>query len=99
MPSDLHIRVEFMGPFELDFGSTGTDVTLPAAGTIGTLLDVLAAREEAGEKLRRLLRDASPRRRYCLVSLDYQALLPDEVLDASLHDGARVCFAMPMVGG
>lgn len=99
MPPDLHIRVEFLGPFEMEFRSTGADVVLSAPATIGALLNLLAAREEAGEKLRRLIRDDSPRRRYCLVSLDYRALALDEVLDTPLHDGARVCFAMPMVGG
>ncbi len=36
---------------------------------------------------------------YYYVSLDYTVLLPDTVLDTPLHDGARVCFGMPMVGG
>lgn len=95
----VHTSVEFMGPFEFDFGVAGVDVTLAAPATIATLLQALESRWPAAEMLRTCLSEASPRRRYCYVSLDYTQLAPDAVLDTPLHDGARVCFGMPMAGG
>lgn len=88
-----------MGPFEADFGTPATALTLGAPATIGTLLEALASRWPAAARLSDLLRGKSPQRRYCYVSLDYQMLPPDAVLDTPLHDGGRVCFGMPMVGG
>ena len=99
MPSLLRVSVEFMGPFEFDFGITTTEVTLTAPATIATLLDALASRGPAAASLCAALADSSPRRRYVYVSIDYAMLLPDVVLGTALHDGARVCFGMPMVGG
>jgi hypothetical protein len=95
----LSVSVEFMGPFELDFGVTSTEVILPAPATITALLHALAGRWPAAETLCAALSATSPRRRYISVSLDYTMLAPDAVLDTPLHDGARVCFGMPMVGG
>ncbi len=99
MHSVLSISVEFMGPFEFDFGVATTEVTLRAPATVATLLRVLARRWPAAEQLCTALSHTSPRRRYVSVSLDYATLAPDAVLDTPLHDGARVCFGMPMVGG
>jgi hypothetical protein len=99
MQSVLSVSVEFMGPFEFDFGVTNTEVTLTAPATIATLLHALASRWPAAENLGGALAATSPRRRYISVSLDYAMLAPDAVLDTPLHDGARVCFGMPMVGG
>ena len=100
MVGDIRVSVEFMGPFEFDFGTAGMEITLRAPATIATLLDALAEGWPGGRELRRSLGDAtSARRRYCLVSVDYVAVAPEAVLDAPLRDGARVCFAMPMVGG
>lgn len=96
----LRVRVEFLGPFELDLRTTGTEVMLPSPATIEKLVEVLASRSPAARELWRALRDqTSPRRRYYYVSLDYAVLAPEAVLDTPLHDGARVCFGMPMVGG
>jgi hypothetical protein len=95
----LSISVEFMGPFEFDFGEASTEVTLTAPATVATLLRALARRWPAARQLWTALAATSPRRRYVSVSLDYTMLAPDAVLDAPLHDGARVCFGMPMVGG
>jgi hypothetical protein len=95
----LRVSVEFMGPFEFDFGVANTELTLAAPATIATVLEALAARWPAAEKLRAALADDSARGRYVYVSLDYRLLPADGVLDTPLHDGARVCFGMPMVGG
>ena len=100
MAADVRVSVEFMGPFELDFGTANAEVILPAPATIATLLEALSERWPAGRDLRRALGErTSGRGRYCLVSVDYVAVAPETVLNTPLHDGARVCFAMPMVGG
>jgi molybdopterin converting factor small subunit len=100
MDSPIRVNVEFLGPFEAEFDTTGTELTLPASATVATLLEALAATGSAGERLRRLLGDGgSPRRRYCYVSVDYAVVDPEALLDTPLHDGARVCFGAPMAGG
>lgn len=96
----LRVRVEFLGPFEFDFRTTSTEVVLASPATIQELVEVLASRVPAARGLWRSLRDeTAARRRYYCVSLDHTVLAPEAVLDTPLHDGARVCFAMPMVGG
>lgn len=96
----IRVNVELMGPFEAEFDTASTEIALPAPATVATLLRALAARSAAGERLAALLGDAaSPRRRYCYVSLDYAVLAPDAVLETPLHDGARVCIGTPMAGG
>lgn len=89
-----------MGPFEFDFGTASTEVTLRSPATMATLLQHLAARWPAGKNLwRSLCNHESPRHRYCYISLDHTALAPAAVLSTPLHDGARVCVSMPMAGG
>jgi hypothetical protein len=95
----LRISVEFMGPFEFDFGVASTEVTLTAPATVATLLQALASRWPAAAQLGAALSGTAPRRRYVSVSLDYTLLQPEAVLGTFLHDGARVCFGMPMAGG
>ncbi|MBI4518052.1 MAG: MoaD/ThiS family protein [Deltaproteobacteria bacterium] len=100
MPATLRVTIEFMGPFEFDFGVAGAELTLAAPATVGSLLQELARRWPAAQSLRAILAaGGSPRGRYCYVSIDYVMLKPDAALAAPLHDGARVCFGMPMVGG
>ena len=100
MQAAVRVTVEFMGPFESEFGQVRSELTLPAPATVATLLEHLASQSAAGRKLRGMLGDAaSPRRRYCYVSLDYTVLPPEAILDTPLHDGARVCFGPPMAGG
>ncbi|MFI5394256.1 MAG: MoaD/ThiS family protein [Candidatus Binatia bacterium] len=98
MQPTWRVIVEFMGPFEFEFGTSTTAVTLPPSATVATLLEALGARWPAAQRLRVSL-SGGPPQRYCLVSLDYAMLAPEGVLDAPLHDGARVCFGAPMVGG
>jgi len=88
-----------MGPFEFDFGATGAEVALPEPATVGALIEELTKKWPAAVRLRELLGDPSPRHRYCFVSVDHVVLPPGNALAASLHDGARVCFALPMAGG
>ncbi len=100
MPPAIRVTVELMGPFESAFDTPCVTLELPAPATVATLVEALAARWPAGARLAALLGDpASPRRRYCYVSLDYAVLAPDAVLGTPLHDGARVCIGTPMVGG
>lgn len=96
----INVRVEFMGAFDLDFRTSGIEIPLENPATIEALLRTLASDSPAGQRLwDALAGEDSPHRRYILVSLDYTVLPPEGVLEIPLHEGARVCFATPMVGG
>lgn len=96
----VRVRVEFLGPFEFTFGTTAAEVTLDGPATVLRLLETMAVQSEAARALHRTLCDPdSPRRPYYYVSIDYSVVAPEAVLQTPLHDGARVCFAMPMAGG
>ncbi len=96
----LRVSVEFMGPFEFTFGAARTELVLEGPATVGELLRVLGRRFRAARELHDALGDVhSPRRPYYYVSLDYSVLPAEAVLGTPLHDGARVCVGMPMVGG